>query len=188
MYVIKKWIWKLFKTAFHLICITAVIFFSRDCIQHYHEDRNSLHVLERRFQSKNSSGYPSISLCFSSPFKRNLLENYGKRPSPQQYSDFLMGKSEYSASLAGIQFSNVTLQLEDFLFAANLSIRSIGSDEEEKSVPSTISILNLNVFVWRFLKCFSFNIPYEEHVIIDELRIILNRKVFPNKTRPMDGW
>ena len=184
----KKWIWKLFKVGFHLICITAVIFLSRDCILHYHENRNTLHVLDRKFQTNNSSVYPTISLCFSSPFKTNLLDGYGKRFTPLKYSNFLMGKSEYSASLASVSFNNVTIRLEDFLFSANLSTKNIGADQEEKSVNSSISTLNVNVIVWRFLKCFSFNIPYEEHVIINQLSIILNRNVFPNKTRPMDGW
>ena len=184
----KKWIWKLFKIVFHLIGITAVIIGSRDCILHYHKNRNALHILDRKFQTNNSSVYPTISMCFSSPLKTNLLERYGTRLTPLQYSKFLMGISEYSASLASISFNNVTLRLEDFLFSANLSTKNIGADEEEKSITSSISTLNLNVYVWRFLKCFSFNIPYEEHVIINELRIILNRNVFPNKTRPMDGW
>ena len=186
--VMKKWIWKLSKIVFHLICITAVIVWSRDCIRHYYENRNALHVLERRFQSKNSSVYPTISLCFSSPFKTNLLGKYEKRLTPLEYSNFLMGKSEYSASLANISFNNVALRLEDFLISANLSTKNIGAHEEEKSITSSISTLNVNVIVWRFLKCFSFNIPYEEHVIINRLSIILNRNVFTNKTRPMDGW
>ena len=184
----KKWIWKFFRVVFHLICITAVIFWSRDCIRHYHENRNALHIQERRFQSQNSSVYPTVSLCFSSPFKTNLLESYGKNFTPQLYSNFLMGKSEYSESLASIPFNNVTLQLEDFLFSARISTKNIGTDEEEKSVTSSISTLNLNVYLWRFLKCFSFNIPYEEHIIINRLLIILKRNLFPNKTRPMDGW
>lgn len=184
----KNLIWKLVRIAFHFICIMIAVYLARSSILQYNEDRNSLDVRYQSFQSRNSSTYPTISMCFSSPFKNNKLQNYRKDLSPLQYSNFLMGKTNYDNSFANVSFEDVTLMLDDFLLSASLATKNIGTDEKEASVIPWVTTLNFNVYEWRFLKCFSFNIPYDEGVLINRLLIKLNRKVFPNSKRPMDGW
>lgn len=167
----KKWLWKAFKFIFHLVCIIAAISLSSGCFRRYHENRNTLYVRDQNFQTKNSSTYPTVSLCFSMPFKTNKLEEFEKGLTPNIYSDFLMGKENFNESLLKVKFKEVSLQLNDFLIKTNINTKNIGIDENSTSIIHSISTLNVNVFLWRFLKCFSFNIPYHEGVIINRLLI-----------------
>ena len=184
----KQLCFKISTISFHLFCITWAIFWAKHAFIEYRKNHNSLHVHYNRFQKNNSSTYPSVSMCFSTPFKSNELENHEKGITPFQYSNFIMGITNYSESLAKIRFEDVILQLDDFLISATISSKNIGLDEEELPINSNITSVNLSVYVWRFLKCFSFNIPYDEGVIINKLLITINRNIFPNKRRPMDGW
>ena len=184
----KIFFWKSINVVFHLICVITLLVFTYQLLKNYHKNANSLNVRFRRFQSNKSSVYPSVSMCFTSPFLSKKLERFAEGLSPSQYSDFIMGKTDYTSHLGNISHQEVSLQIDDFLVSASISSKTKEVSEQQTSIVSNITSVHLSVFVWRFLKCFTFNIPYDESIIISQLVIELNRKIFPNNTRPMNGW
>ena len=154
----------------------------------YHKNTTSFEVKFRRFHRHKNDVYPSISMCFSSPFPTERLSNLAKGILPTNYSNFLLGNT-YKNDLKNIDYDNVSLQLHDFLASTILYSKTKDNFNTEKGI-STEAILStgLNVYVWRFLKCFTLDIPFEENIPLNGLLITIKRSVFPKSMRPMDGW
>ena len=179
---------KIFTNALHFACILAAVFLAYGFLLRYYQNKSSLDVHFQRFQIRNTSTYPTISMCFSLPFMNNRLLEHEKSLTPLEYSNFVLGKTNYNKTLAEIPFEIVTLQLDDFLLSAKVWSKNIDLKDEVLSIVSSVTTIYSSVYVWRFLKCFSFNIPYDEGTIINKLLILMDRSIFPNSTRPMDGW
>ena len=173
---------------FHILCIAALLFLVCGSLKRYHNNKSSLNEDFRRFQTNGSSVYPSISMCFTSPFLGRKLEKLVTGLTPSHYSDFIIGRTNYSSILAGISYQDVSLNVKDFVISATFSSKTKEVSEQSTSLIDSITYTDLSFYVWRFLRCFTFNVPYDEDVIVNELVIELNRTVFPNNVRPMSGW
>ena len=125
---------------------------------------------------------------FTSPFSKTKLEKHVEGLTPSEYSDFLIGRTNYTHDLAKINYQDVAIEINDFLISATVSSKIKEISQQSKSIIPSITSAELSIFVWRFLKCFTFNIPYEKDAIISQILIELNRTIFPNKSRPMNGW
>ena len=172
----------------HVICIAALILLIYGSLKQYHDNKNSLNETFQRFQTNGSSVYPSMSMCFSSPFSKSKLEKRVNGLTPLHYSDFILGKSDYTEILANISYQDVSIDIKDFLISANVSSKSIDDFEHLTSIIDSIITTDLSVYTVRFLRCFTFNIPYVEDVIINMLVVEFNRTIFPEGKRPMNGW
>ena len=170
------------------MCIAALLFLICGSLQRYHNNKSSLNETFRRFQTNGSSVYPSISMCFTSPFLKRKLEKFVRGLTPLQYSDFIIGRANYTRILADIGYQDVSLNVKDFVISATFSSKTKEVSEQSTSIIASITYTDLSAAVWRFLRCFTFNVPYDEDVIVNEVVIEFNRTVFPNDIRPMNGW
>jgi len=107
---------------------------------------------------------------------------------PYSYSEFLLGRSN-DTSLFNMNYEKISLQLSDFLIDTRIFTKSIDNIKEDESIPvDQISSNSLNVYEWRFLKCFTFDFPFKAKLPFNGILIQIKKDIFPNNSRPMDGW
>ena len=176
------------RVAFYTGCVIAATLLTLGFLLEYQRNRQSFDVDLQRFNENAQGPYPSISMCFATPFQDKLVRNSGGRIDPYSYSEFLLGRSN-DTSLFNMNYDKISLQLSDFLIDTRIFTKSIDNIQEEESIPlDRISSTSLNVYKWRFLKCFTFDFPFKEKLSFNGVLIQIKKDIFPNNSRPMDGW
>ena len=179
---------KICRVAFYTGCVIAAILFTLGFLLEYHRNRQSFEVDLQRFNENARAPYPSISMCFATPFQDKLVRNSGVKIDPYSYAEFLLGRSN-DTSLLNMNYEKISLQLSDFLIDTRIFTKSIDNIKEDESIPvDRISSNSLNVYEWRFLKCFTFDFPFKEKLSFNGILIQIKKDIFPNSSRPMDGW
>ena len=181
-------VWKIFRIIFHLICFTATVFCTYKCYTKYQQNHSSFEIKFGKFHQDDNNLYPSISMCFSMPFKSEKLDQYMKGITNKNYSDFLLGNNNRE-KLFEVGYEDVSLQINDFFVQSKIryTSKNISNDRkfENVRINATMGISALNSW---FLKCFTLNVPFKKHALVSALIIKINRDIFPNGTRPMDAY
>ena len=178
----------IFRIFFHLGCAIATIFCTFQCYRKYRKDESSYEINYQRFHKEIEDVYPSISMCFSMPFTQEKLNRYAHGITALNYSDFIMGLEEWK-EVDPNHYNDVTMQISDFLVSAVIDGRSLGKFNMNSTLSfENISVLGFNVRMNWFLNCFSINFPNQNRNLINGVLIKIKNNIFPNSTRPMDGW
>ena len=110
-----KFLLRTVNIVFHILCIAALLFLICGSLQRYHNNKSSINETYRRFQTNGSSVYPSTSMCFTSPFLERKLKKFVRGLTPSHYSDFIVGKANFTRILADIVYQDVSLNVKDFV-------------------------------------------------------------------------
>ena len=169
---------------FHCICIIAVFIYAVINIYSYWRNEDLCEITFKTFHSKKEDIYPSLSMCFSSPF--NLNEMSLRDLNASSYENYLLGRTHDKQNFADIDYYNVSIKLDDFLIKAYA--RNKERVREEISVGEHVTEQSWGWF-WGLMKCFKFNVPFKENIKMSVLRIEFKNAIFPNNgQRPSNGW
>ena len=180
--------WNVFQIFFHLGCLTATIFCTFNCFEKWNRDDSSYEINYQRFHKGITDVYPSVSLCFSMPFPQEKLDEFAKGISAQNYSDFIMGLKDSDKINRDI-YDDVIMKKEELIVLSALDKRKLGKFELNETLSyDYITVIGFNVRMHWFLNCYTFNFPLEPNILINGILIKIKKDIFPNNTRPMDGW
>ena len=114
----------------------------------------------KKFHADQESIYPSISLCFNSPFLKDKLKD------ASEYEKFLLGRSDESGRFSSIPYENVSLQYHDIFTDFERHYKSeISNSSKEKNV----SIQSWAWFIG-IMKCYTYN--HNFHFLNHEIQMI----------------
>ena len=183
---LRKWVFA--QMAFNLSCVigTIVMFFS--CIGTYILDRDVSLVNYKKFNSNKDSIYPSVSLCFGNPYKKEILQSLGANVST--YTDFLVGKN-WEKKFAGINYDNVTVDINDYILGYEVEhepfepeyYKNFAINTSDEWLPPQVGERSPTA------KCFNQYIPYI-NMDIFKFGIQIKMDIFPRGMRPShnDDW
>ena len=179
---------------FQFALIAGFIVYGVQNLWHYFQNDDLCEVSYKTFHSDIKHGYPSLSICFSSPFVKERLSEYLSSDMDnisENYESYLIG-GRYSdqnnniniKSFKSVPYEETTLQKNDFLTNADIA------DKNRAFLPISQDI-SINSWGWMLgiMKCFTFSVPYQKNRFISQMNIEFNNTIFPNNgTRPSDGW
>ena len=134
------------------------------------------------FNEEKSSIYPSISLCFESPFSSAKFSNTNIPINETSYKSVLRGEI-WDEAMLDINYDEMTLDINDHLFEIRMQSTDFReyiyshdgkSRKEWKPTYSTSRRSSEE-------KCISFNIPFVQKVQIRKFEIVLNTTIFDFK-------
>ena len=195
------------KTIYHIICVLTTI--GLVCWVSYeyslNEDETQIHIKE--FHKTSDDIYPSITVCINMPFIKEKLKEIHPNLTIGGYSNFLEGKgNNWNEAMAGIDYENVTWQLEDVFQRFEMSLlaydqEEINDDDIAWKVKNnsftrleitdgdpitkfnTVTEINTTVTaVGSQHKCFTIDIPYMADIKVDFVMIHINAAVFSSET------
>ena len=171
--VLKKINW-----IFHFLAVTIVIVYAVSSYNTFSTNDDLCEVNFKKFHADQESIYPSISLCFNSPFLKDKLKD------ASEYEKFLLGRSDESGRFSSIPYENVSLQYHDIFTDFERHYKSeISNSSKEKNV----SIQSWAWFIG-IMKCYTYNVPYEQGMLSSYMNITFTNNVYPENKRPSDGW
>ena len=135
---------------FQLLCNMLAFSLTCWCFHKYWQDKDVSHVNYRRFHDGDDSLYPSVTLCFNNPFLGERLREIGDGINITTYVEFLEGK-RWDERMAGIDYDNVTVELEDYLVFSEITLINGSKSSHHKYYVSMRSPP---------MKCFSFDMPF----------------------------
>lgn len=177
---------------FKFLCFSATIFMITYWCVEYLKD-NDLASVDYKTIKNVSFVNPMLSLCFENPFLEEKLKSVSSDLNKSVYLDFLKGKVDDNGILHEIDYSNVTLNIENslkyyYIFWKNESGYVKYPASNKDLVRPTITY---NGFLNdHFKKCFGFGL--EPHIMKDVRRVkkIYVADIFqeyPGHQRPIDG-
>ena len=165
---------------FSLICVGFVICYAIISFLDFLEDKDVCEVSFKTFHSQQSHRYPSFTMCLTFPF---VVEKFNNRSLARDYIPYIMGITTGSENLKNIAYEDVSITESEFITSASVKYKDEGR--------SVLNITKIQTHSWNmkilFMKCFTFDIPYLENSLADNLRINFNNSIFPNGKRPNDG-
>ena len=178
----KKAIANISRHLYSITCVSATLSMAIFWVYKYSWDEDLCLVDYKRFEDGTAGTYPTVSLCFSEPFLKQKMEEFGTNIS--SYIGFLRGETD-DANAASIDYDAITLVLMDYHISHTISWKNGSKFKYNKFAHSDLLITNqtFNGFWYSgiFLKCYGIEVMSKE---IDYFIILFNQEIFPNKTRP----
>ena len=172
--------------AFHCACLLIAMIYGITSVCDFVQNLDSTTITFKAFHNDAESIYPSISMCFNTPFMKDRLTQSAQLSEPTEYTRYLIGKIPAKETLRNINFEDVSFQTKDFLIKA--FIRFMNKGHQWKRV---IKYKQINIQSWgsdhHIRKCFTFDVPYLENALARYMTIRFNTSIYPNGQRPMDG-
>ena len=84
-------LWRLFEFSFQLSCILLTIVMVCAGFYKFSLDEDATVVAFKTFYETPTDIYPSVSICFTSPFEEEKLKAFGNNITLKDYSDFIKG-------------------------------------------------------------------------------------------------
>ena len=160
---------------FHAVCIIGAISCLIWCSKEFISNEDLCEVSFLKYAAGGDDIYPSISLCFKSPFSQNEFQEFGKEMLVN-YTRFLNGEF-YDPSFLDLDIEKITLDMEDHLMYA------IASSSPTDMIYNSFKSLNFTTsYLFGSSKCFTFEMP--RGVKIFQAMIALNNSIFPFLIRP----
>lgn len=168
------------------------------CFCKYCDDEDVSMITYKHFHDSEDGIYPSFSMCFYNPFKKEKLEMYGVNIS--LYSEYLQGMY-WDPIMEKIDYEEVTLQIDDHLCDVTMDAhdltwidyQSMKAKHHKTFGNRCHNTKNLSYhkvtepyvhYKSGFNKCFTFDIPYQPQNSITYFSINLRSTIFPNGLRP----
>jgi hypothetical protein len=171
---------------FHGVCFFVVILYSISSVRDFLKNDDLCEVSFRTFHKDEKSSYPSFTMCLNTPFADDELKKFSSKLSSLSYEAYLTGRQHQDfQTFTNISYTDVTIQNKDLLVSAFVMYK----DYLNKSLIDT-EMVSTHSWPWRscMMKCFSFEVPFKKDNLADYLSIWFNNTIFPNGTRPNDGW
>ena len=172
--------WKLCNVVFTMACSMLTVVMSGFWLYQFalNEDLSTLEY--KYYYSTEEDMYPSMSLCFKSPFDSRVSKEAGV-DDRRLVESYLLGHLRLQKY--NLNHKNLTLDLTKYLMEYWIMKRN-GSEYTFK--PSNYKwkapYVSYRGFRGKhFYKCFGIEIPEKD---IQEVSVKLSNKIFPNKTRP----
>ena len=177
---------KLINLACHIICVIIVIIYTYKNIFNYCENEDLCEVSYKSFHDDPRAIYPSLTVCFMTPFPQNiLLMNLGNASSPFDYQSHLIGKNAKEKHFNEVSYQNVSMHEEDFL--NDVIINSKGRQKLNQDWKKYISVQSWGWYLG-VMKCFTFDVPFQKGIKVSAMHLSINNSIFPDSIRPNDGW
>ena len=165
---------------FSLICVGFVICYAIISFLDFLDNKDVCEVSFKTFHSHQSHRYPSFTMCLAFPFVTEKFDNYSVAV---EYISYIMGTINGSKNLENIAYEDVSINESDSIISASVKYKNEGR--------SVLNITKIRTHSWNmkilFMKCFTFDIPYFENSLADNLKINFNNTIFPDGQRPNDG-
>ena len=172
--------------ACYSVCIVIVIVYTLENIFNFCENKDLCEVSYRPFHDDESAIYPSLTLCLKTPFLKNVsFPNTGYFHNSSEYEYYLIGSNKTNATFNDVSFEDVSVKLNDFLNDVTISSKEHQRMNKEWKEYVTINTWGL---VFGVLKCFTFDVPFQQNVKVSSIKISINNSIFPSSIRPRDGW
>ena len=171
---------------FHCVCLLVAIIYGVNSVYDFIQNQDFTTISFKKFHNDAESIYPSISMCFNTPFIKDRLIQSAQLSEPIEYTRYLIGKIPANESLRNLNFEDVSFQTKDFLI--KVEIRFMNKGREWKQLIKNEQI-HIQSWGWdsRVAKCFTFDVPYRDNVLAKSMIIRHNTSIYPNGQRPMDG-
>ena len=165
---------KFFNRAFSLICIIAVITMVSYWIYKYEVVDRNVGVVDYEVLDKIKDDLPALAMCFMNPFLNNKLPSGDPNINSSIYLKYIQGEY-YDDQLAGIDYDDVTLNLNDYFLFAEVKLRN-DSDHIKRKLYPTHKIVFDGIYYGKFSKCFAANLIKSELSNIEQKLLIGDSK------------
>ena len=174
--------WKYFVVLFHLLCWASTISIISYWIYLYSLNEDSTVIHYKKYYHDESIQYPTLSLCFKTPFNKTRLEDMSININASSYLEFLEGK-HFRTDMPHYDYQNIINNISEYIGAVNIVFKEnrweigkyIGnSNYHGKGIAknSTISMINY------FKKYFPFyNELYARTREDNKINIELNKRI-----------
>ena len=173
--------WKAFLLIFAVVCWSSTIssIFYWIYLFSLNED---LTVLDyKRYYYDNSSAYPTLSLCFQTPFNKTKLEH--TTTNVESYLEFLKGNN-YSSQMWEHNYEDVVFDISQHVLGYWIEFRN-GSSKEYSPTSDNLTLFSTTFSgFWRegFYNCYGIQIMND--VEMQWLSVLMKGDIFPSKIRP----
>ena len=163
---------------FQSALISGFVIYGVQNLWHYFQNDDLCEVSFKKFHSDTKHGYPSLSMCFNTPFIKERLSEYLTADMvniSEGYESYLIGgrhsdKNNINVeSFKDVPYEETTLQESDFLTNAYIA-------DKNRSRVSASPDIAVNSWGWfmGIMKCFTFSVPYEKDRFISQMNIHFN--------------
>ena len=191
---------KIMDRLFSLLCTLVTIVLTGICFHKFMLNDDLAQIDFPTYHQKQHAIYPTLTLCFMGPsiFLKDDLKSRKKGYNTTSYSNFLKGMPVVEDNdMIDIDFNKVTLDIGDYLEAV-----SITSSENQtiykhcsnnfqqilqelmgyKCLETSNDTMPFHVsFTNHQTKCFSFSVPYDQGNKVQNLRLFIKSKIFPEQ-------
>ena len=101
--------------AFHCTCLLVTMIYGITSVCDFLQNLDLTTITFKAFHNDAESIYPSISMCFNTPFMKNRLIHSEQLFQPIEYTKYLIGRAPANETLRSINFDDVSFQTKDFL-------------------------------------------------------------------------
>ena len=171
---------------FHCVCLIVAIIYGINSIQDFIQNQDLTTISFKKFHNDVESVYPSISMCFNTPFIKDRLIQSAQLSEPIEYTKYLIGKIPANETLRNINYEDVSFQTTDFLIKASIYFIIKGSLRKRVMKNEQIHTQSWGTTT-RVTKCFTLDVPYRENKLVKSMIIRYNTSIYPNGQRPVDG-
>ena len=113
--------WKTINLLAHILCLFAVVYSAVHCYFNYIKNEDLCEVSFKKYNSKVDSVYPSLSICFMSPFLQEGVMRHGIMTNTSLYQLYLTGY--YNKDQQG--FNSVYMMLDSGARGSKEQIRQL---------------------------------------------------------------
>ena len=190
---------------FRAICLIGTLIMTIFCIQEYVLDQDVTHIGYKKFHDEQGEVYPSITLCFRIPFRREKMLGLGGDVTPYLYKGFVSGQDygNWNSSFSDIDYDNISTNFLDYLLNVEMymlngvylkwiienKIRMVHAHYKHYNVDyqNYSMVKPPEIYVSARLhnkKCFTMNIPFMENIRIYAVKMKIDKDIFPYGIRP----
>ena len=132
----------------------------------------SVGVVDYDVLEKIEDELPALSMCFMNPFLYKKLQAIDPNMNATIYLKYLTG-DYYDEKMAKIDYDNVTLNLDDYFFYAQIKMRNNSNFMPKKLFPKHTVIFD-GIYYERFSKCFAADMGKNELSNVEQIRFYYN--------------
>ena len=179
--------WERFNAFFTTCCTLATIVTVSWCIFNYLKDEDLTVVNFMEFQREEVDIYPTVSICFTTPYEKEKLAGSGT--DLVNYTDFLTGEL-WDEKLLTIDYDEVSLDIKDYFLGYEIMYRNATKSNLKPTFDDGAHVDGWTAPYVTYqipnLKCFGVDVPFHKDERILQLGIKIDTRIFPNKKRPAD--
>ena len=170
---------------FHFICLMVATIYAIENVHNFLRNADMVEVGFKTFHNKTNYLYPSMTVCLNSPFNQERFQKYSSINS-SLYESYLNGRRYFSnpQDFSSVPYEKVSIQERDFMVDFKVN---------KKDLSPVNTLTNVSTHSWGWfmgvMKCFTYDVPYEENSLVSSMVVEFKNTIFPNgERRPTDGW
>ena len=181
--------WKAFTLIFQLLCILLALLLAYLCYCEFLRNEDFCVVSFKKMYNEDENVYPSLTICFTSPFDEIKMQQYHQNLNYTMYEEHIFGHSKSNNSLHNISYDYVSIDFKKYI----QYVKIITNKRDELYNNTSALISNFSTKSWsldarKMAKCFTLYVPFEKGIKINSVIIGMRSSIFPQKIRPANGW